>query len=65
MVADPVWPAKPNKIYCPALYRGSLPTSEYTGGEHLMTGSCKHRSVSELSVPSVQPVPKPTSPASL
>lgn len=57
VVADPVWPAKPSKICCPA--------SEYTGGEHLLTGPCKHRSVSELPVPSLQPVPKPTSPASL
>lgn len=29
VVADPVWPAKPNKIYCPALYRRNLPASEY------------------------------------
>lgn len=57
VVADPVWPAKPSKICCPA--------SEYTGGEHLLTGPCKHRSVSELPVPNLQPVPKPTSPASL
>ena len=65
VMADPVWPEKPNKVCCPALYRKNLPASEYTGGEHLLTGPCKHRSVSELAVPSLQPVPKPTSPASL
>ena len=32
VVADAVWPAKPKQIYCLALYRKSLPTSDLQVG---------------------------------